>query len=209
MRRRTEPERLQITEEPPAPPPLRSRVLRAVLTATKRLLGVAVALGLVGGAAAYAYYELWQEDPAVVAERERCVPSPPGPEQAAGFADAFPLAVPVPPSRMRVTVVNSLQVDGLGAQTTAELTQRRFGTGRPRNGEAPPEMAAGIRFGPEATGHAMTLAAHVRGAEPLPDPTRNGTTVELLIGPRWGGLRPVEEAEQLVARVTPQLPEDC
>ncbi len=106
-------------------------------------------------------------------------------------ASAPPPRLIVPPSRIRVRVLNGAGIQGLATRATADL--RRVGfliSGSPGNADATTYEDTVVRFGPSREDSAQTLAAAVPGATLQPDASL-GRTLELVVGRKYAGTREV------------------
>jgi hypothetical protein len=97
-----------------------------------------------------------------------------------------------------VNVLNATDRIGLAAETAAEIDERGFQIGAVTN--APKgttvEAAAQVRYGPGSVDWARWVAAHVPGAELVPD-TRTSPDVDLVLGDAYD--RTVGEKKALAA----------
>lgn len=120
---------------------------------------------------------------------------------------------PLPaPAEISVNVYNTTWKPGLAAETSDALEDREFNvkkTGNdPQNSFHKNEVGV-IRFGPEGERAAKRLAEQVEDVQMQKD-DRNGTTLDLVIGNEWDGLKAQSEVPQVKPYVRPaetiQLP---
>jgi hypothetical protein len=130
--------------------------------------------------------------------RPGCVPGTPTPTAA-------------PIGQTSVRVYNTTSRRGLALNVARDLQKRGFTVPMYDNDTATAGMksAAEIRYGPEGLLNARTVKAQIVGNVVLvPDGTRQGPTVDLVLGGGFAKLRPPGDAAKLIA--TPTLvPEVC
>lgn len=100
------------------------------------------------------------------------------------------VAVPVPsmlPSEVSVNVFNATSRSGLAGRTADSLRERGFDVEGVDNTSAV-EGAGVVRYGPEAQEQAELLAESVGQGVVLELVEREGTTVDLVLGPDWTDL---------------------
>lgn len=107
---------------------------------------------------------------------------------------------PLPaPAEISVNVYNTTWKGGLAAETSKALEDREFTvkeTGNdPQNSFHKNEVGV-IRFGPAGERAAKRLAEQVEGVQ-LQKDDRNGTTLDLVIGNKWEGLKAQSEVPQV------------
>ncbi|MFC7327500.1 LCP family protein [Marinactinospora rubrisoli] len=126
---------------------------------------------------------------AIATDVELSEPEDSGSEPDSGDApqeDAEAEVTPADPSAVAVEVLNATDVDGLGADTGAELTAAGFqvaGTGNP-SGETP--SATTVYYAPGQESHAAAVAEHVDGARIEEDATLGETVLLVLAGDAGG-----------------------
>ncbi len=107
---------------------------------------------------------------------------------------------PLPaPSEISVNVYNTTWKEGLAAETSDTLQEREFTvkkTGNdPQNSFHENEVGV-IRFGPEGERAAKRLAEQVEDIQ-LQKDDRSGTTLDLVLGNEWDGLKAQSEIPQV------------
>ena len=99
---------------------------------------------------------------------------------------------PLAPSRVRVNVYNTTNINGLAARVAATLRQRSFAVAKvandPRNTH--PTGTAVVRYGTKGAAAARLVATHVPRATLQRDGRRNAT-VDLVLGTGFRGLAPI------------------
>lgn len=113
---------------------------------------------------------------------------------------------PLPaPAEISLNVYNTTWHPGLAADVTTALEGREFTVKKTGND---PQMAflekevAVIRFGPEGERAAKRLAQQVEGVQMQKD-DRSGTTVDLVIGNKWDGLKAQSKVPEAKPYVRP------
>lgn len=102
-------------------------------------------------------------------------------------AQTTAVAVPAPsmlPEEVSVNVFNATSVSGLAGRTAESLTDRGFDVQGVDNAAAI-EGAGIVRYGPAAQEQAELLAETVGQGVVLDLVEREGTTVDLILGPDW------------------------
>ncbi len=203
----------QTPEEPPAElrvPPVptivpatvpfgtgpRRRHIRQTITFLA-LFGIVLAMGVAG-------YKLYQGDWALPASWGQHKVGPPCPV-------ASPTAAPV--RGTRVNVYNGTNRRGLAQSVARELHKRGFVIPElPANDplNATIKGAAVVRYGPDGLMQARTVAAQVIGAVTLElDDSREGSTVDLVLGAKYKTMRPVPLTTRLMAPSPAPSVEGC
>ena len=105
---------------------------------------------------------------------------------------------------MTVNVYNATAKPGLAAAVGAQLQARSFRVGRVGNDPkgTPVKGTAQVRSGPRGAAAARTVAAHIAGAELVPD-TRRTAAVDLVVGTAYSRLRPAGAAASVLAPPSP------
>ncbi len=113
------------------------------------------------------------------------------------------------PSDISVNVYNATWRPGLAKQVEDDLLARGFRPGRtgndPQRSFLPKDVAV-IRYGPDGDLAARRLGEHVAGARLVADGSLKGTTVDLVLGNAFAGLRTLAEVPALppVKAVVPE-----
>ncbi|MCZ2859248.1 LCP family protein [Blastococcus sp. VKM Ac-2987] len=123
----------------------------------------------------------------------------PQPEVPAGSA---PLVVP--PAEVAVDVLNGTGTAGLAATVADELRGQGYGVGAVGN-EAGTVNESVVRYGPSAFERARTVAAAVPGSV-LQESDSIGNSVQLVIGPGYAGVVPVEIGGPVAAEPAADTP---
>lgn len=130
----------------------------------------------------------------------RCQPGP-SPEPGVTFTrlghDALDEAVPIPPDKVALTVLNAGSTRGQATITTESLRQLGFSQiGPPGNDSAyqgrEAKCRGQLRFGTNGAAAARTLSLITPCVELVRD-TRQDATIDLAIGSAFGDLRPKQE----------------
>ncbi len=109
-------------------------------------------------------------------------------------ASPAPAAVEVPPSSVRVRVLNGAGVKGLGARAAADLAGAGFAVqGAPGNAATSSAAATVVRYDPRWSRSIKTVLAAVPGATAQPVPGL-GATMEVVVGRSWKGATKVTVA---------------
>ena len=123
----------------------------------------------------------------------------PSPAVGANAADTTPVRLPKP-FAVTVNVYNATNRPGLAKSTADELKKRGFTIGR--IGNAPAAFnnklkgTAVLLGGPQAQGALKVLGTQLAAGSPLTDPKRtSGSNVDLIIGPAFGALDPLQNAD--------------
>jgi LCP family protein required for cell wall assembly len=139
------------------------------------------------------------EEPAAPAEEAPAGDAPP-PVEAAPAAGG----VAVPPAAVTVDVLNGTGTTGLGATVADLMRAQGFSVGAVGN-EAGTVNETVVRHGPGAVERARTVAAAVPGAVLEPSDAI-GDTVQLVIGPGYSTVVPVEVGPPVVAEAPVDTP---
>jgi hypothetical protein len=97
----------------------------------------------------------------------------------------------VAPSDITVEVRNATNTAGLGAEVGTQLEAEGFGLGAVGNETATVDRTI-VRHGPDALEQARTVAAAVPGAELVVNDRIDANAVQLVIGPNFDGVVPVD-----------------
>jgi hypothetical protein len=100
--------------------------------------------------------------------------------------------VTVPPSSIAVTVLNATSTQGLARTVAGQLTADGFSirsTGNAPAGSSPTDVV--VRYGPDRTDSAKTVAAALPGSKLHLDPTMSGS-VQVLVGSSFHGVQRVK-----------------
>jgi hypothetical protein len=126
---------------------------------------------------------------------------------AAASASAAPAPAPapqpatVPPSTVRVDVLNGTGTTGLAGTVATALKAQGFGIGSVGN-ETGSVSSSVVRHGPKSLAQARTVAAAVPGAV-LQASDSIGDSVQLVIGPNYSKVIPVPAAPNFPAAKSP------
>jgi LCP family protein required for cell wall assembly len=144
-------------------------------------------------------FMIGREEPAAPAEEAPAGDAPP-PVEAAPAAGG----VAVPPAAVTVDVLNGTGTTGLGATVADLMRAQGFSVGAVGN-EAGTVNETVVRHGPGAVERARTVAAAVPGAVLEPSDAI-GDTVQLVIGPGYSTVVPVEVGPPVVAEAPVDTP---
>lgn len=113
---------------------------------------------------------------------------------------------PPAPSEITLSVYNTTYREGLAKEAADELTERGFtveGTGNDPSGAYLPDEVAVIRYGPDGEKVAARLAEHVPEATAQLVTSREGESVDLVLGNAYSELVPITEVPEVVPFVRP------
>jgi LCP family protein required for cell wall assembly len=94
----------------------------------------------------------------------------------------------LPPSQVKVRVLNGTTIPGLAQRAGDQLTARGYSVVKVATSTAKPSRTE-VRYGSGADQQAAALAQVVPGAKPVADQTAAAGIVNLVLGPDWEGLK--------------------
>lgn len=106
-----------------------------------------------------------------------------------------PKVLTVAPAEVSVRVLNGVGAANLGRTVSTDLAGVGFTTVTPSN--APATTVTTVRYGPDDTDEALTLAAAVPGAVLQPDAS---TDLDLVVGKNYTGVKPVKIGDPVTAK---------
>lgn len=168
--------------------------------ALMRAVGVLLAFALLGGIGWAGWWYGLREEPAVAT-------SSPCPTAAKPRARPAAPVRPLAPERVLLNVYNATGRTGLAGEVAEQLRERGFTVRDVANDPTKRRLtgAAELRHGRAGGPARVTIAAHV-GPVPAVADRRKDTSVDLVLGPKYRGLRTKQEAAVAIRQAAAPAP---
>ena len=118
------------------------------------------------------------------------------------------VSLPDSPHEVTLKIFNGTGTNGLAQSVSTAFANRNFRTQKPAENKKRYKGVAQVRYGPQAVGTAQLVKAFfLAQAEPIYDPKRKGSVVDVIIGSQFQQLgTPTEVNQSLVELGEPQVP---